>query len=98
MKHALHADVLIYLRPVNPGTGADDLKSGALLGSRFGQAPGPCQWDANRSTVDQLGRDGVIRDRHTLNAGFSVNHSAHARHAESFPYCVLPPHGSDSIL
>ena len=83
MKHALYADVLVHVGPVDALTRSDDAEIRPLCLASFGEPPGPSQGNADDPPIYQLSSDLITGDTHRLDARVATGRSAHAKPPES---------------
>jgi hypothetical protein len=79
VEHALCADILIDIRPMNPVTIANQFPVGPLCRRRFRQAPRPRQRYTDDAPVHQVGGDEFVRHFDTVDSNFNADRSAHAK-------------------
>lgn len=76
MKHALYAEILVNVRPVNSLAGSDETKLCPLCGLGFSQAPGPSQRHADYTLWTRLelakGAQGNFRDPPTISNHYAT--------------------------
>jgi hypothetical protein len=83
VKHALDANVLVDVRPVDALAGADKSKACSLTGCRPGEAPRPSQRNADDPAVRETRDELVCGNPDMLDAGLGANRSVHAMPSES---------------
>src|SRR6266404_1643179 len=82
VEHALGADVLIDIRPMDTLAAADNAEVGSLSRSRLRQAPRPRERNTDHTAIDKVGDDLVLGHPDAQDPRFAASHSGHAKPPE----------------
>jgi hypothetical protein len=90
VEHAVCADVLVDFRPMDAVAIANQFPLLALGRRCFRESPRPCERNADHSSIDEIGRNGLVGDVHVIDSRFNADYSAHIHYGYSQGFADLP--------